>query len=360
MAGAIQGGRDTSGRGREAGSWTRCGCRRGVVGPYVVLAVVVLMGMAALVVDLGRLTLAAQRAQDIADSAALAGATRLPNQDNARVTALRTIACNNVESSWLQVNCSSEDFTFFGPGEVIEGYGELGMWSYGVSVRVRVPVQYTFARIVGVNGAVATRSCTVMRAPSRGVPICTMWIAHTTPLQYGVQQQMLMADGPHYAEIPGSFGFLQAPAGCTATWDELLRGYPLTDEDIETAVVKLNDSVWGKTGVDVGLYFKALESNSDGTARMQRATWPKWAGDTFTDFHKDNPRIMLIPLVTYLGGTGSGAEFRIERFGAFWLDDVQGGQKKIIGRFIEYDLPGGDVNNDAPFDDRVFATTMLR
>jgi hypothetical protein len=69
---------------------------------------------------------------------------------------------------------------------------------------------------------------------------------------------------------------------------------------------------------------------------------------------------MLIPMVTYLGGDGSGAEFRIERFGAFWLEDVQGGQKIVTGRFIEYDLPGGDPNNGAQFDDRVFATKMLR
>lgn len=337
-----------------------CWGRRGAVGAYVVVALAALLGMAALVVDLGRLTLAAQRAQDLADSAALAAANELPVQSEARVTALTTITSNNAECPWLQVNCSSEDLTFYGPGDVVEGYGELGMWSYAVSVRVRVPVQYTFGRLLGVNGAVATRSCTVVRAPSRGVPICTMWMAHNTPLQYGVQQQMLMADGPHYAEIPGSFGFLQSPAGCAASWDTLLRGYPLSEQDIRTAVVKIGDSVYAKTGVDVGLFVKALEQNNSGTARLQRATWPKWVNDTFTNYHKDNPRIMLVPLVTYLGGTGSGAEFRIERFGAFWLEEVQGGQKKIIGRFIEYDVPGGDVNNDSQFDDRVFATRMVR
>ncbi|MCD6362333.1 MAG: hypothetical protein J7M38_15860 [Armatimonadetes bacterium] len=326
----------------------------------MVTAMLALLAMAALVVDVGRLTIAAQRAQDIADSAALAGANRLPNQDQARATALRTIIANNDTSSWLQVGCSSEDIVFYGPGDVVPDYGELGMWSYAMKVTVRVPVEYTFARALGIGGAVATRSCTVMRAPSRGVPICTMWIAHNTPLQYGMQQQMLMADSPHCADIPGSFGFLQSPDGCTAAWDDLLRGYPLTDEDIETAFVKIGDSVWAKTGVDVGLFVKALEKNGDDTARLERAATGKWADDTFDNYHKDNPRIMLVPLVTYVGGTGSGAEFRIERFGAFWLEEVNGGQKTILGRFIEYDLPGSDVNNSSQFDDRVFATTMLR
>lgn len=345
---------------RYARGFRRVVNRRGVAGTWVAVTLVALLGMAALVIDVGRLTVAAQRAQDMADCAALAGATRLPNTDAARATALRTVLSNNNEGVGMDAVCSSEDVSFYYPTDVIPDYGELGLWAHAIKVTARVPVQYGFARVVGVSGAVAERSCTVMRAPSSGVPICTMWIAHNTPLQYGVQQQLLMADGPHYADIPGSFGFLQSPAGCTAAWDDLLRGWPLTNEDIETAFIDVGDSVWAKTGVNVGLFFKALEANNDGTARMQRCLWDKWKDDTFTDFHKDNPRIMLIPMVTYLGGEGSGAEFRIERFGAFWLEDVQGGQKIITGRFIEYDLPGGDPNNNSQFDDRVFSTKMLR
>ena len=346
--------------GADRSSLSELRNRRGVAGTWVSVALITLLGMAALVVDVGKLTIAAQRAQDVADSAALAGATRLPNTDAARATALRTVMSNNTEGAGMTSYCSSEDVSFYNPTDAIPDYGDLGPWSYAMTVTARVPVEYGFARVVGVGSAVAERSCTVMRAPSRGVPICTMWIAHNTPLQYGVQQQLLMAGGPTDTEIPGSFGFLQEPAGCTATWDTLLQGYPLNYEDIETAFVTVGDSVWAKTGVNVGLFFQALESNGEGTARMQRCLWDKWVGDTFVDYHKDNPRIMLIPMVTYLGGTGSGAEFSIERFGAFWLEDVQGGQKVVTGRFIEYDLPGGDPNNSAQFDDRVFSTKMLK
>ncbi len=352
----------TMSKPKEARRSSRSGLRnrRGVAGTWVAVTLVTLLGMAALAIDVGRLTIAAQRAQDMADSAALAGATRLPYTDTARATALRTVLSNNDEGVGMETFCASEDIVFYGPTETVPNYGELGAWAHAMTVTTRVPVEYGFANVVGISGAVAERSCTVMRAPSAGVPICTMWIAHNTPLQYGVQQQLLMADGPHCSEIPGSFGFLQSPAGCTATWDTLLQGYPLDNEDIETAFLKTDDSVWAKTGINVGLFFQALEANGEGTARMQRALWPKWEDDTFTNYIKDNPRILLIPMVTYLDGEGSGAEFRIERFGAFWLEDVQGGQKIITGRFIEYDLPGGDTNNNAQFDDRVFSTKMLR
>jgi hypothetical protein len=326
------------------------------------VTLIVLMGMAALAIDIGKLTIAAQRAQDMADCAALAGATRLPNMDAARATALRTVMSNNDEGVGMESFCSSEDIVFYGPSDIVPDYGELGLWARAITVTTRVPVKYGFANAVGVSGAVAERSCTVMRAPPTGVPICTMWIAHNTDTTSGAPQQLLMADGPHCANIPGSFGFLQSPAGCTASWDTLLQGWPLTDEDLETSFVKPGDSVWAKTGINVGLFFQALESNSAGTARMQRALWPTWAGDTLLDedYRKDNPRILLLPMVTYLGGEGSSAEFHIENFGAFWLEDVQGGQKIITGTFMQYDMPGGDPNNDALLNDRIFATRMLK
>ena len=331
-----------------------------MAGTWVAVTLVTLLGMAALAIDLGRLTIAAQRAQDMSDCAALAGATRLPNVDVARATALRTVLSNNTEGVGMTSFCSSEDVVFYGPSDLVPDYGELGLWARAITVTTRVPVKYGFANVVGISGAVAERSCTVMRAPATGVPICTMWIAHNTDISSGLPQQLIMADGPHCANIPGSFGFLQSPAGCTAPWDALLQGYPLTDEDLETSFLKAGDSVWAKTGINVGLFFMALESNSAGTARMQRALWPTWAGNTIDDYRKDNPRILLLPMVTYLGGEGSSAEFRIESFGAFWLEDVQGGQKIITGTFIEYDLPGGDPNNNALFDDKIFATRMLK
>ncbi len=331
--------------------------RRGVAGTWVAVTLIALLGMAALVIDVGKLTIAAQRAQDMADCAALAGATRLPYTDVARATALRTMLSNNTEGVGMTSYCSSEDVTFYYPNDDVPDYGALGQWAHAITVTARVPVEYGFAKVVGISGAVAERSCTVMRAPARGVPICTMWISHATDLNYGVSQNMFAADSALAADVPGSFGWLASPEGCTATWSALLQGYPLTYEDVETAFVNVGDPVFATTGVDVGTLRKALVDNA-GTSRLERGTTGKWEFDTFEDHQLDNPRVMLIPMVTYQGGTGVGAEFRIENFGAFWLDSVAPPQKIITGRFIEFDMPGGDANSNAQFNG-IFSTKML-
>ncbi len=332
--------------------------RAGVAGAWTVVAFVALAGAAALSVDLGRLAIAAQRCQDIADSAALAGATQLPFETDARAAALRTAATNDTEGIGWPVECNDSDLTFAGPAETIDGT-TMGPYAHALKVTVRGPVEYSFARIFGLDSATARRSATVVRAPVEGVPIATMWIAHDTPLDYGQQINMLMADGPHCADLPGSFGFLQEPAGCTTDWFSLLQGYGMTAEDIESAFVSLGDSVFAKTGVDVGHFVKALESDQ-GNARLERGTTGDFQYDTFTSYQQDNPRIMLVPLVSYVGDTGSNAEFKIEKFGAFWLEDVNQGGKEIMGRFIEYDMPGGDPNSQLTTETGVYATELVR
>ncbi|MGD9496044.1 MAG: hypothetical protein AB7Y46_07025 [Armatimonadota bacterium] len=339
--------------------------RAGVAGAWLAVAFVALAGSAALVIDLGSLVVAAQRCQDVADSAALGAGLRLPEETAARAAALATVAANNSQGvGWLVV-CEPEDVEFFGPGTTVDGIS-LGPYAHAMRVAVSAPVRYSFARLLGVEGAVARRHATILRAPVRGIPLCPMWISHTTPMQPGELVQMLMADGPHYADVPGSFGFLQAPVGCTATGFELLQGYNLTLEDIETSYVYGRDPVTGAsgsllyadTGVDVGSFRKALKSDQ-GRARLERGTTGIWALDNYLVHRDDNPRIMLVPLVSFVGGTGSNAQFQIEKFGAFWLEEVQGGQKKIYGRFITHDLPGGDPDSSLTTDCGIFATKLV-
>ena len=334
--------------------------RAGIAGAWLIVAFTALAGAAAMSFDLGRLAIAVQRCQDIADSAALAGATRLPYETPARNAALQTASANAAEGNGWPVEVTNADITFIGPNGTVDGY-TLGPWAQGLKVTARASVDFSFSRIFGILGTEAERSCVVIRGPVEGIPICTMWIAHNTPLIYGEPMNMLMADGPHYANIPGSFGFLQEPPGCTADWFELLQGYGLTATDIETSFVNVGDSVFAETGLGVGNFKKALVDDH-GRSRLERGleVGGKWEHDTFTDHQPDNPRIMLVPLVTFLGGTGSNAEFRIEKFGAFWLEGINQGKKEIIGKFMEYDFPGGDPNSQLTYSSGIFATEMVR
>lgn len=332
--------------------------RSGLAGAWVVAAMLALAGAAAMAIDLGQLVIAAQRCQDVADGAALAAATQLPYEASARTAALRVASSNNSDATGWPTECSSADVTFHPPGTVL-GETTLGPYAHAMNVTVHAPVEFSFARLLGLNGTTAHRSAAVVRAPVEGIPICTMWIAHNTPLNYGQQINMLMADGPHYSEIPGSFGFLQEPPGCTADWFKLLQAYGLTAQDLETSFVMVNSTVFAKTGVNVGNFKRALVDDQ-GKSRMERGTTGKWASDTFTNYHPDNPRIMLVPLVTYIGDTGSNAAFNIENFGAFWLEGINQGQKEIWGRFIEFDMPGGDPNSQLQSNTGVFTTSLMQ
>ena len=311
---------------------------------WVVIALVALLGMAALTVDIGQLAVAAQVAQDVADAAALGGAQELPEYSTAQSVALSLVAVNNESLGGFTANCSPDngDITFWGDNETIPDFGLLGNYAWGMRVTVHVPVDYVFAPVLGLEGATISRSCTVVRMAVGGVPICPMWISYETDYQYGQEQQLLMAGGPHYANIPGSFGWLEPPSGDTSLFLDLLQGYQLSYEDVVDNFVSIDDVITARTGVAVGQWAKALETAPDNLGRLDRAMQEPWAGDTFDNFHNDNPRIMIIPMCEYLGGTGTGAQFQIRAFGAFWLEsvDTTGQPRSIMGRFLEYNLPG--------------------
>ena len=156
-----------------------------------------------------------------------------------------------------------------------------------------------------------------------------------------------MASGPHFDNIPGSFGWLQPPSGDQTEFLDLLRGYNLTQEQITSNHASMDDILYANTGLAVGQWRAALSNSNDGLARMQRALWEPWTGDTFDDFHSSNPRLLIVPMCEYLGGTGATAQFQVRGFGAFWLESVDslGQPRSITGRFIDYTMPGagGDV-----------------
>ena len=61
-------------------------------------------------------------------------------------------------------------------------------------------------------------------------------------------------------------------------------------------------------------------------------------------------RIMIVPMCEYLGGTGSGAQFQVLAFGAFYVESINSQNKpySLTGRFIEYHIPGAGGDALAP------------
>ncbi len=321
--------------------------RQGATIVLVAAGLVALLGAAALSLDVGQMVVAAQRAQDVADAAALAAGAHMRTPDVAISTALQYVAANNQPHQGFPIVCNyipgnaQSDIVYYPMGSYVPGYGWLGLYARALRVRTHITVPFSFARVLGLTSTYITRQAIVVRAPVGGAPIAPMWVSHPTEYRYGQYQNLLMADGPHYAGIPGNFGWLQLPPGVSASWITVLSGAPLSDNDLEALFRDIGDLVYGYPGLSVGQWVRGLE---DRLARAQSN--PRWADDTFDNFEPDNPRIIIVPLVSYVSGTGSGATFRIVKFGAFWLESINssGNPKSIGGRFIRYTLPGAGIN----------------
>jgi hypothetical protein len=141
--------------------WSKGHERRGMVLVMVALGLVVLMGMAALTVDVGRTTLAVQRAQSVADATAMAAALQLPNTVSANTSLIDALNANNDTGSWPQLTVNtSEDVGYYGPGDTVPGYTVLGPNEYAAQVTTRANEDYVFAGIAGAGTMQVARSAT--------------------------------------------------------------------------------------------------------------------------------------------------------------------------------------------------------
>jgi len=313
----------------------------------VAIALVALLGSLAVAVDLGRVATAAQRAQDTADAAALAGILERPSADYtaAGARAHDTVIANNVQAA-VPLSCGASDVTFQTAGATIPNYGVLAAGQEAVTVDTYAPLHYFFAPALGLNGTTVHKRATCVLTSATSYPVSPIWIAETTPLVYN-QAINLMASGPHYPGIPGSFGWLTPPTGSN-DFEALLEGYDLEDPFLEANAVGVGQVLNANAGAKTGQWTKAL--GTSGYGRLARGTWPQYATGTFTNHLSDDPRILVLPVCRYLGGTGSGAQFQVVQFAAFWLESASaGGGGTLTGRFIEYVSPGQTHGGPGPF-----------
>jgi hypothetical protein len=135
----------------------------------VAVALIVLLGCAALSVDIGMLAVAASRAQSTADMAALAAASDTINGQSIemRRRVSEIIAANN-QAYLVQLVCDVDDILVYGSGSSIPGYGDLNTGQEAVQVTVRLPVEMCFSRALGINVRDVVRSAVALRTPPAG------------------------------------------------------------------------------------------------------------------------------------------------------------------------------------------------
>jgi hypothetical protein len=309
---------------------TRCRNQSGQTMVFSVLFLTVLLGMAALVIDVGSWYRADRATQTTADAAALAAAQALPDDPSLAVD--------------LAVEYGDKNGGAVEAGDV--EFSEKWMPNDTVSVEVDRPTPGFFAKLFGLD-TVTVGSKASARA---GTPAQALWVA---PIVVNEQHPMLQNCKPdpcsdatelEYYHLKeggggkkddeegaendgaGSFGFINlnpdggSNPGSSELGDWIRQGYdkymPLGDYDARTG------NPFSSTNVGGALDDKIGEE-------------------------------LLFPIYRKLTGTGSGAKYLIIGWVGFHLTstDLQGNNEKLFGNFtrvIWHGIQGSTGSSNSP------------
>ncbi len=332
--------------------------RRGAVLATTAVALIALLGVSALAIDITRLHAAAQRAQAVADASAFAGGTELPDPYTSVAAAFSVAAGNVVDHPEWSTTVGNDDVTYYPPGSTIynpltgEVITTLGGTTHALMAVARVDVDFSLARVVGIDAGERTRFAVVARGAATGAQVVPMWIAAGSPELAAGDYINLFQDS---CAIPGSFGFLDfSDSGVSGWFQTLLSGYDVPDELAEAAFVEMGGMETAYTGASVGQWVAYLDTATGqdaGTARLERAlNDPIWSTQSFPG-SPDNPRRMMVPLVNYVEGTtGTNARFVIVGLAEVWLESINQGSKEISTKFIDYRYFSGGGGDFDPRD----------
>jgi hypothetical protein len=311
------------------------------------ILIIVLLGMVALAVDVGRLYLHRQQLQTACDAAALAGGIELPDKAKATIEAREAALANGMDM--YAVSFPADGLTLTGATKIrVDG---------------QRTVQHGFAQVLGFQSrpvgahAVVLRTETVGWASGRVVPWGIPWYGpEGDPYEYNNGVEYLLKVGSRTSLTDGS------TAKTGGNFYPLALERSLGDGGSGGAVYE-HDITWGFDGpIQVGDITDTEPGNMVGPTRhavvtdddslFVRATQDPWADDTWSHYDYGNPRIVLVPIISPLGN--GRTEVEILGFASFWVESCKG--HEVRGYFIDYTIP--DAGGSGP-DYGVFAFRLI-
>ena len=294
--------------------------QRGSVIVMTAAMLAVLVGMIALVVDLGLLYATRVQLTNMADAAALAGVQELPrNSDGAFSSAAEYARLNGKTGDRVDIRV-------------------LGGTTVAVKATRTVPLM--FAQIFGlatcdVSGAAAAR----INPVSRLTGTLPFGLVQQT-LVYGQVYTIKIGSGTASGSYHGNFGALAlGGTGASVFRDNIKYGADVS--------IQIGDWVTTETGNMVGPTKQGISYryNQDPTA-------------TFTTVTKDSPRILVVPVIQSLDVSGRGAVL-VVGFAALFLESPNlTNNGEVTGRFIQMVAPG-DPGSDSSGDYGLYASRLI-
>ncbi|ABO50630.1 hypothetical protein Dred_2113 [Desulforamulus reducens MI-1] len=261
---------------------------RGLAVVLVSLAMTVLIGAAALVTDVGLVTLVKNRLSNAADAASLAGAQELPDNPNTALSIAHAYALSN--------GLSEEQIDIHLVTDPTDTYYD------GVKVDTHQTVDYIMAKALGFTSAnvqaTATAKVLPITSASGAVPL---FIPDTQPLIFGQHYDLRSKDADFG---PGNFGALDFGSGSKTFEETLAEGFQ--------GEIKVNYQINTLTGVIKNKTMWGIQS------RINQCTH----NCTPDNFQPDCPRVLIMPVVHYdsLNGT---KPVTIVGFAAFLVDAIK-------------------------------------
>ncbi|MBI2844113.1 MAG: Tad domain-containing protein [Armatimonadetes bacterium] len=323
--------------------------REGVALVFLAICIFVLIGMVALVVDIGRLYAAKQRAQNVADASALAGGSYLDGTPDCKgevTTEAEDVGTqnNNATQSWkVEPTGGGSPVTVSFPTSVLKADGTTVTVNEGDAVRVdcRVHVEYGFGKIFGLDGSSPSASAIVMVTPVTTItsPDLVPWVVPNTkiwneenPLEPGEITTLKVCSTQDPDAFVGSGNFLAISYAGDSGGNDYRNRIMGTADPITLSVYDTLTAVDSKPGNMIGPTKQGMEYRITGDTWTYE-TWVQ-EGET-TGVYPDTSRLVIVPIVEDLSGAGTGlTELTVVGFAAFFIDSYDPDTRIVEGRFV--------------------------
>lgn len=277
--------------------------QRGSITLVVLLLITFLIGITAMVVDIGLILVEQQKLSDALDSAALAGAQDLTNSpEQAESKAIEYATLNGVSNPMVIIDDHNKEITVSGQKEV----------------------PYHFAKVLGFNSKTISASSKAKVKPlSGGTGFVPLGIVEQE-FQYGEIYRLKLGSGDSEG---GNFGALALGGQGSADYLKSMKyGYG-GNLSIGMTVPTEPGNMSGPT--------------EDGLEYRINADAGNYLCGNYQTVSRDCNRVVYLPIIGDSALSGRD-DVTIVGFAAFYLEDVSGsGNESIIeGRFMETVFPG--------------------
>lgn len=294
--------------------------KKGAITIIVAMSMVVLLLFAALVIDIGMIAVNKSKLQNACDAAALAGAQELPfDTTKAEAVARQYAGENGVEDKYIKTSFS-------------EGNSKITVTAENK------PVEFFFAKIVGINEGQVSAKASAINAPisKYGKGLRPFGVEEPEFKPFITGQTVILKVGAD-DNYKGNFGpvALNDKSGASVYKDTIINGSNKSHY--------VGEKIPTETGNMVQATLKAVQELLDGCNHTPPCT--------FDRNNSDCTRIITVPLVDTLEVEGN-KEITIMGFAKFFLEDVviiggKNGHVEIKGVFME-EVDAGGIDPSQP------------